>query len=121
MNPAYAKILEYAAFGAIGALAAAMSKSRGLALPRIVVHRERDGQVSKWIDMGFLAAPVLGAVLAVYFDTTPANAIAWGCAAGWGGTSILTAIQDALLRAAGLKVGGLPETASPAPSNGASS
>lgn len=114
MSPAYVKILEYAAWGFIGGLIGLMSKNRRLEMPRMVVHRERDGRTSKWLDVGFLSSPFLGSALAIYFDTRPENALAWGMVAGYAGSSVLTLLQERLLSAAGFKVG-IPE---PAPTNG---
>jgi hypothetical protein len=109
MNPAYIKLAEYAFFGAIGGLIGAMAKSRTLTLPRIVITRRKSGEVVKVVDTGFLSAPFLGASLAMYFDTRPENAIAWGLACGFAGPSIITALLEALMKQAGFKIGGLPE------------
>lgn len=115
MPPAYLKLAEYALFGAIGALIGAMTKSRSLTLPHLTLEKRRNGETVKGWDPGFLAAPFLGAALAMYFDTRPENAIAWGLAAGTAGPAIITLITDKLLSLAGLKVGGLPEVT---PTNG---
>jgi hypothetical protein len=98
----YAKLLEYAAFGAGGGLIGAMTKSRTLRLPRLLVERLEDGETVKVLDAGLLAAPLLGACLAMYFDTRPENALAWGLAAGYAGPTVLNVIIDPLLRKLGL-------------------
>ena len=116
LTPEHAKLLGYAVYGGIAGLIGAMAKSRRLTLPRIVTYRERDGEVVKMIDVGFLAAPFLGALLAAYFDTKPENAIAWGLASGYAGPSVCNAILDELLKRFGINVGGLPE-----PQNGVQS
>jgi len=109
MSPAYVKIFEYAAWGFIGGVIGLMSKNRRLELPRLHSVREKDGRVSKWIDVGFLSSPFLGSALAIYFDTRPENALAWGMVAGYAGSSVMTLLQERVLTLAGFKVGGLPE------------
>jgi hypothetical protein len=101
MDPTYLKLLEYAAFGSVGAIVGAMAKCRKVQLPRVSVERTRDGETVTVIDMGFLTAPLLGACLAMYFDTNAPNAIAWGLAAGFVGPSLLNSMIDPLLKRLG--------------------
>ncbi len=98
MSPEYVKILEYAAWGGVGGIAGAMTKGQRIELPRIVLERESDGHVRKFIDPGFLGSIVLGAVLAIYFDTSPQNALAWGVASGYVGPAILGVFTDAFMK-----------------------
>lgn len=110
MSPEHQQLLAYALYGSLGGLIGAMAKSRRLTLPRIVTRRDADGEVAKMIDVGFLAAPFLGAALAMYFDTSPPNAIAWGLAGGYAGPTVVNTVVDQMLKRFGIIVGGLPET-----------
>lgn len=91
------QILAYAAYGGIGAVVGLVAKTRRLELPRVVRRQLRTGDHSTHLDVGFLAAPLLGAVLAVLFDTSAPNAIAWGLASGYVGPALLNAIIDPIL------------------------
>lgn len=118
IDPLYVKLAEYAFFGAIGGLIGAMTKSSRLTLPRLTLEKRRNGEVVKIWDPGFLSAPFLGAGLAMYFDTSPQNAIAWGLVGGFVGPAMMSIFTDKLLSVFGLKVGGMPEV--PATTNGGS-
>ncbi|MFN3652209.1 MAG: hypothetical protein ACK47B_21740 [Armatimonadota bacterium] len=105
MTPFHWKLVEFFIYGAIGGLIGAMTKSRSLELPRIVVKRQKDGEVRKFIDMGFLAAPFLGGALAAYFDGRPETAIVYGVTSGYAGPSLLNALGDTLLKRVGYLLG----------------
>lgn len=97
-----AGLLVYAAWGFAGALVGSMSRRRRLELPRVTVERRRRGASGEWetvreVDPGFLAAPLLGAFLAVLADGRPWTAAAYGLATGWAGPAVLNALLDPLL------------------------
>jgi hypothetical protein len=77
-------------------------------MPRFICKRERNGETVKFVDPGFLTSVFLGAALAIYFDTKPENAIAWGLGAGFAGPAILRSLIDSLLKRLGLDA--LPPT-----------
>ena len=125
MDASHLKLLMYFAYGAVGGLIGSMAKSRRLTLPRMVGERLADGTVRKIIDPGFVTAPLLGGLLAAYFDVRPENSIAWGLAAGYAGPSILNALVDQLLKRLGLAMESplnpsLPDVPADPPTGGAS-
>lgn len=108
LTPEQWKILEYLAWGGASGLIGSMTKSRRMTLPHLTCIRERDGRVVKGFDWGFLAAPLLGAVVAAAVDGRPSTAIAYGLACGYAGPSLLNLIVDWGLGKLGLMLGGLP-------------
>jgi hypothetical protein len=102
MTPEQLKILEFAAFGFLGGVIGVMARSERLALPRIVAERQADGQVVRFIDPGFLASCLLGALLAAWRDGRPETAIVYGLASGYVGPALLKRLIERLLKHAGL-------------------
>lgn len=102
MSPEAWKILEYAAWGGAGALLGSVAHTRTLQLPRIVRRGVDPGDQVVLLDLGFLVAPILGAVLAAIVDGRPQTAVAYGIAAGYAGPAFANALLDALLRRIGM-------------------
>lgn len=92
MSPEVLKLLEYAAYGAVGALAGVVGKSGELRLPRLRRRALKDGDVVIALDLGFIAALLLGAILAAWIDGRPQTALAYGLASGYAGPSLLSAM-----------------------------
>lgn len=91
------------AYGAVGGIVGAMSKSRRLRLPRVIRHVEKDGDLVVEVDAGFLLAPLLGGLVAMLLDGRPATAIGWGLACGYAGPAIVNVIVDGMLRKLGVE------------------
>ncbi|HEU4754104.1 MAG TPA: hypothetical protein VFU47_13420 [Armatimonadota bacterium] len=98
------KALIYAALGFIGALIGSMAKERRLTLPRVLVEIDEQGRRRRVIDPGFVVAPLVGALMAVYFDARYENALAWGAASGVVGPAILNIFSDWALKRLGFSV-----------------
>jgi hypothetical protein len=104
--------LTFALYGGVGALLCAAAKQRTLEMPRVVRKRDADGDVRTVIDLGFLAAPLLGAIVAAYVDGRPATALAWGALCGYAGPAILNWVFDPWLKKLGVPLhDGLPPAA----------
>lgn len=108
MPPEYLKLAEYAVFGAVGALIGAAAKNRSLELPRVTRKKEKSGAVVKSLDLGFLTAPLLGAVLAAVVDGRPQTGIAYGLAAGFAGPAIINAVLDPIIARLGMPLAPTP-------------
>jgi hypothetical protein len=102
LTPAHIKLLEFAAFGFTAGIIGTMARERKLTLPRIYKIKELDGGTETVIDPGFLAAPVLGAALAMIVDGRPETALAYGLAAGFVGPSLLQSLLEPVLRKFGI-------------------
>lgn len=107
----FLRLAPYLGWGALGALLCAAARNRSLELPRIVRRRRSDGESTLAIDLGFLAAPLLGAVIAVLRDGSPVNAFAWGALAGYAGPALLNWIFDPLLKKLGAPLSDAPPPA----------
>lgn len=102
MDPTTLKILESAGWGALGALVAMAGKTRRLMLPHLVRRGVEDGEHVYLVDLGFLAAPLLGAALAMMLDGRPQTALAYGVTAGYAGPAVLNAVLDPFLKKIGM-------------------
>jgi hypothetical protein len=117
-------ILPLAAIGAGTALLTGLGKTGRLELPRVVRQVDPDGSTVTLIDLGFLAAPILGAVAAVMGDGGWRMALVWGSLAGGLGPAVLNTILDPLLEKLGMPhaaviAGDNGNAASAAPDSGA--
>ena len=96
-------LLIFAGYGAIGAFIGAISKTRKLELPRIIRRGVSLADRVTLIDVGFLGAPLLGAVLAAIVDGRPQTAIAYGIAAGFAGPAVINSVIDPILARIGME------------------
>ncbi|MGV3720575.1 MAG: hypothetical protein ACO1SX_06655 [Actinomycetota bacterium] len=85
-------LICFPAAGFVGALIGSAVRNGRLELPRLVMQRESDGQVRKWIDPGFLLSTVVGALLAAWIDGRPWTAVFVGVTVGYVGPSILVTL-----------------------------
>lgn len=94
--------LPLAGIGALAALIAAGAKSHRWQLPRIVRENSAEGGQVVLVDLGFLAAPLCGAITAAAMATSMKQAFWAGCAAGVMGPAILNTLLEPLLGRLGL-------------------
>jgi hypothetical protein len=121
MDRAHLLLFCYPAAGFVGALIGSMVREKRLQLPRLVVQRESDGEVKKWIDPGFLLSPTVGALLAAWIDSRPWTAVFVGVTVGYVGPAILvTLVIEPLAKKLGYTTDLVPvKTPEPASANGA--
>ncbi len=96
------ELLPLAGIGSLAALVAAGAKSHRWQLPRIVRENQAEGGSVVLVDLGFLAAPLLGALCALVWATGPKQAFWAGVAAGWVGPAVLNTLLEPLLGRLGL-------------------
>lgn len=101
MHPELLELLPLAGIGAAAAFLTALAKSHRLELPRVVRQNGEDGTVTL-VDLGSLAAPLLGMICAVAMDGGPRQAMLWGMAAGIMGPAVLNTLVDPLLARLGM-------------------
>ncbi len=94
--------LPIAGIGAGTALLTALGKSGRFRLPRIIRQADPDGGAVTLVDLGFLASPILGAVVAVMGDGGWRTALVWGVLSGGIGPAVLNTLLDPLLHKLGL-------------------
>jgi hypothetical protein len=97
MTPEQLKLLQLATYGFAAALIGSMAKERKLRLPRVYLVKEETGEAIRILDPGFLAAPLLGAFMAMIIDGRLENALLYGLASGYAGPAVLNAFIDPLL------------------------
>jgi len=102
MDAALLDLLPRAGLGALIAFAAAGAKSHRWQLPRIVRENTAEGGTVILIDLGFLAAPLLGAICAVVAGGSLERAAWAGLAAGIAGPAILNTLLEPVLQKLGL-------------------
>jgi len=117
------KLLEYAGYGLASGVIGTMARERRLTLPRIYKVRDGTNRAETVVDPGFLAAPVLGAVLAMIVDGRPQTALAYGLAAGFVGPALLHSLLEPLLKRFGIDLelfapGGSPQKLNTNPTHG---
>ena len=95
-------LLLFSAYGAAGAFIGSVSKTRKLELPRIIRRGVKLEDRVTLIDVGFLGAPLLGAVLAAVVDGRPQTALAYGIAAGFAGPAVINSVIDPILARIGM-------------------
>jgi hypothetical protein len=95
-------LLPLAGTGALFAFGAAGAKSHRWQLPRIVRENGAEGGTVILVDLGFLAAPLLGAVVAAIVGGDTQQAACAGAVAGSMGPAILNTLLEPLLRKLGL-------------------
>lgn len=94
-------LLPLAGIGAGAALVSAGAKTHRWQLPRIVRGNAGDGEVVL-VDLGFLAAPLLGGLVAWCFATSSRDALLYGTLAGVAGPALLNSLVEPLLHKLGL-------------------
>lgn len=102
MSPDHLEMLQFAAFGGLGGLLGSACKTRTLQLPRILRRGVNPEERVVLLDLGFLAAPLLGGILAAVIDGRPSTAIAYGLASGWVGPAVVNAVLDPFLAKIGM-------------------
>lgn len=111
-------LICYPFAGFVGALIGSAVRNGRLELPRLVVQREKDGEIRKYIDPGFLLSTIVGALLAAWIDGRPWTAVFVGVTAGYVGPSILiTLVIEPLAKKLGHTLALVPVT-SRTPENG---
>lgn len=96
------QLAPLAGIGALSALVAAGAKSHRWQLPRIVRENSAEGGQVVLVDLGFLAAPLLGLLASAAMATSYKQAFLWGVAAGVVGPAVLNTILEPLLGRLGL-------------------
>jgi hypothetical protein len=99
---AFLDLLPLAGAGALSALVAAGAKSHRWQLPRVIRENTAEGGSVVLIDLGFLAAPLLGALCGVAAGSGIERALWAGLAAGIAGPAVLNALLEPLLGKLGL-------------------
>jgi hypothetical protein len=102
MNADLLALVSLAGYGAAGALVGAITKTHRLSLPRMVRQNGEDGGTVTLIDLGFLAAPVLGALTAISSASGPREALLYGFLAGVAGPAIVSSLVEPILHKLGL-------------------
>jgi hypothetical protein len=95
-------LLAFAGYGAAAALVTAIAKTRKLELPHVIRRGVNPGDRVFLIDVGFLAAPLLGGVIAAIVDGRPQTALAYGVAVGFAGTAVVNSVIDPILSKLGM-------------------
>lgn len=96
------ELAPLAGIGALAALVAAGAKSHRWQLPRIVRENQAEGGSVVLVDLGFLAAPLLGALCALGFANSLRDAMFYGIAAGIAGPALLNTLVEPVLHKLGL-------------------